>query len=280
MTDLHYFSKPTETSPGTFNPVFEILDHPVATGDADAVVITGPAPEKPVLDGREVSDPRLVRALSTPVEITRAEALDRSAKLGGVLRALGIAADAADDTSDDGPSSEDSVRTQDPAEEHATGDARLLIDEGVSPIARALSVLAAVRVGLLVDVRSPHTRGTGTDAVVTTPAGPAAAEVVSEAGLIDAEPLEAGPIVLIHPIDAAPVDPGRASVKVVRSRFEGVGITIAGETANLDQAMRDSRVESAQVRPLSPETPVILDDSGAVDARSSLDWLRREILTD
>ncbi len=266
MTDLHWFAKPTDTSPGTFNPVFELLDHPVATGRSEEVVLTGPAPEKPVLDGREVSDPRLVRALAKPVELSRAEVLDRSAKLGGILRAMGLVGDDAGPEIELGPETEQ-------------GPATLLIDEAVPPVARALSVLAAVRIGLVVDVRSAHNRGSTTSAVVPSGEGVAEAEIASEAGLIDAEARDDGPIVLIHPIDAAPIESGRASVKVVRSRFEGVGITIAGETANLDQAMRDSRVESAEVTPLTPDTTVILDDTGAIDAASSLDWLRNEVLT-
>ncbi|WP_309130946.1 hypothetical protein [Brevibacterium sp.] len=276
MTDLHYFAKPTDASPGTFNPVFELLDHPVAMGESDAVILTGPAPQRPVLDGREVSDPRLVKALSQPIELTRAEVLDRSAKLGGILRAMGLVADDADSTSGPGTATDPDAG---PGTARDEGPATLIIDEAVPPIARALSILAAVRIGLLVDMRSAHNRGSTTSAVVPTGAGMAEAEIASEAGLIDAEPQESGPIVLLHPIDAAPTNSGRASVKVVRSRFEGVGITVAGETANLDQAMRDSRVESAEVTPLTPDAAVILDDSGTIDATSSVEWLQDTVLT-
>ncbi|MDN6745634.1 MAG: hypothetical protein L0L93_01300, partial [Brevibacterium sp.] len=83
-----------------------------------------------------------------------------------------------------------------------------------------------------------------------------------------------------HTIDAPPIDSGRASVKVIRSRFEGVGITVAGETANIDQAMRDSRVESAAVVALTPDRPLIVTDEKALDAESSLEWLSQEILSE
>lgn len=229
MTDFHYFAAPTDTAPGTLNPVFELLDFPIVVGGADDIVLTGPAPDRPMVDGREVTDPRLVEALSKPIELDRAEVLDRCAKFAGVLRAMGIGG--------------------------AAGE-RLVIAEDVPPISRALSILGAVRIGLSVDVRSDAdvTGGDGTTSV------------------------------LVHTIDAAPVDSGRASVKVVRSHFEGVGIAIAGETANLDQAMRDSRVDSAEVVALSPEWPLILTDENSLtdekllDARSSLEWLSREIL--
>ena len=227
MTDFHYFAAPTDDSPGTLNPVFELLDFPTVMGGADDIALTGPAPDKPLVDGREVTDPRLVKALSTPVEIDRAEVLDRSAKFGGVLRAVGIV---------------------------GTENEIIVIAEDVPPISRALSILGAMRIGAKVDVRS----AAGASAV-----GESDGDIVS---------------VLVHTIDAAPINSGRASVKATRSRFEGVGITVAGETANIDQAMRDSRVESAAVVALSPDRPLIVTDEGELDARSSLEWLSREIL--
>lgn len=220
MTEFHFFSAPTSDSSGTLNPVFELLDFPIVMGGADDIVLTGPAPEKPLVDGREVSDPRLVKALSKPIELDRAEVLDRSAKLAGVLRTMGI----------------------DP--ESGT---RLTIAEDVPPVARALSILAAARIGVIVDVRGVGSTGDG-------------------------------PVVRIHAIEAQPVEPARASVKVTRSRFEGVGAALGEQTANLDQAMRDSRVESAEVIPLTPERPQILTSSGVLDARASLEWLRAEVL--
>ncbi|WP_166972700.1 hypothetical protein [Brevibacterium atlanticum] len=220
MTDFHYFAVPTADQPGTLNPVYELLDFPIVMGRADDIVLTGPAPEKPLVDGREVTDPRLIAALSVPVELDRAEALDRSAKLAGVLRTMGVIPESG---------------------------AVLTLAEDVPPLARALTLLAAARVGLTVDLRS----GASGDA----------------------------PIV-VHGIEAEAVEPGRASIKVTRSRFEGVGVTIDGEIANLDQAMRDSRVEFASVVPLSPDQTLLLTDSGEIDAMSSLEWLRREVLSE
>lgn len=228
MTDFHYFEAPTDDSSGTLNPVFELLDFPTVMGGADDITLTGPAPDKPLVDGREVTDPRLIKALSKPVELDRAEVLDRSAKFGGVLRAMGIV---------------------------GTENERIVIAEDVPPISRALSILGAMRIGASVDVRSA--------------AGGASAVGESDGDCV---------CVFVHTIDAAPIDSGRASVKVTRSRFEGVGITVAGETANIDQAMRDSRVESAAVVALSPDRPLIVTDAGVLDAQSSLEWLSREIL--
>lgn len=226
MTDFHYFSVPTSDQPGTLNPVYELLDFPIAMGKAEDIVLTGPAPEKPLVDGREVTDPRLVKALSVPVELDRAEVLDRSSKLAGVLRTMGVVPESG---------------------------ARLTFAEDVPPLARALTLLAAARIGLTVDLRSGADAGAGA-------AGSTA--------------------VFVHGIEADVVEPGRASIKVTRSRFEGVGVTIDGETANLDQAMRDSRVEFAAVIPLSPLQTLVLTDSEEIDAESSLEWLRREVLTD
>ncbi|MDN5807220.1 MAG: hypothetical protein L0H52_08585 [Brevibacterium sp.] len=230
MTDFHYFEAPTDSSAGTLNPVFELLDFPIVMGGAEDIVLTGPAPDTPMVDGREVTDPRLVKALSKPVELDRAEVLDRSAKLGGILRAMGIV---------------------------GTVNERIVIAEDVPPISRALSILGAVRIGASVDAR--------TGAASSSSAHGGDGEVTS---------------VVVHTIDAPPIDSGRASVKVIRSRFEGVGITVAGETANIDQAMRDSRVESAAVVALTPDRPLIVTDERALDAESSLEWLSQEILSE
>ncbi|MCU4297779.1 hypothetical protein D3I60_11940 [Brevibacterium permense] len=222
MTDFHYFAVPTATDPGTLNPVYELLDFPIAMGKAEDIVLTGPAPEKPLVDGREVTDPRLVKALSVPVELDRAEVLDRSSKLAGVLRAMGVVPESG---------------------------ARLTFAEDVPPLARALGVLAAARIGLVVDLRAGAPSDSASDLVV------------------------------LHAIEDEPVEPGRASVRVTRSRFEGVGVTIGSETANLDQAMRDSRVEFAAVVPLDPQRTLLLTDDGDLEAGTSLDWFRSEVLT-
>lgn len=229
MTDFHYFAVPTATDPGTLNPVYEILDFPIAMGRADDVVLTGPAPDKPMVDGREVTDPRLIKALSVPVELDRAEVLDRSSKLAGVLRAMGVIPESG---------------------------IRLTLAEDVPPLARALGLLAAARIGLTADLRAG---AVGADSAAAAVEG-------------------AGETAVLHAIEAEPVEPGRASVRVTRSRFEGVGVTIGSETANLDQAMRDSRVEFAAVVPLAPQRALLLTDDGEIDAESSLQWYRDEVL--
>ncbi len=229
MTDFHYFTKPDASTPGTLNPVYEVLDYPIVMGRADDTVVTGDVPETPLVDGREVTDPRLIKALSVPVELDRAEALDRSAKLAGILRAMGV----------------------------DNGSTRLRIAPDVPAVSRALSILAAMRLGVVVDSRSGEADGDG-------PADDHAAPV-----LVDVET-----------IDADPIEPGRASVKVVRSRFEGVGVSIAGQTANLDQAMRDSRVESAEVVALDPNRLLVLTDDGPLTAAESLPWLRETLGTE
>ncbi|MGO3179822.1 MAG: hypothetical protein ACTIJR_09710 [Brevibacterium linens] len=222
MTDFHYFAVPTATDPGTLNPVYELLDFPIAMGRAEDIVLTGPAPEKPLVDGREVTDPRLIKALSVPVELDRAEVLDRSSKLAGVLRAMGVVPESG---------------------------ARLTFAEDAPPLVRALGALAAARIGLVVDLRA----GAASDS--------------------------ASDLVVLHAIEDTPIEPGRASVRVTRSRFEGVGVTIGSETANLDQAMRDSRVEFAAVVPLDPQRTLVLTDDGDIEAASSLDWYRTEVLS-
>ncbi|TNM54365.1 hypothetical protein [Brevibacterium sediminis] len=222
MTDFHYFAVPTATDPGTLNPVYELLDFPIAMGKAEDIVLTGPAPEKPLVDGREVTDPRLIKALSVPVELDRAEVLDRSSKLAGVLRAMGVVPESG---------------------------ATLTLAEDVPPLARALGLLAAARIGLVVDLRAGAPSDSASDLVV------------------------------LHAIEDEPVEPGRASVRVTRSRFEGVGVTIGSETANLDQAMRDSRVEFAAVVPLDPQRTLLLSDDGDLEAGTSLDWYRTEVLS-
>lgn len=238
MTDFHYFAVPTATDPGTLNPVYELLDFPIAMGKAEDIVLTGPAPEQPLVDGREVTDPRLIKALSVPVELDRAEVLDRSSKLAGVLRAMGVVPESG---------------------------ATLTLAEDVPPLARALGLLAAARIGLAVDLRA------GPDGA--TPGGGV------DGGGAGVEADSARNTVVLHGIEAEPIEPGRASVRVTRSRFEGVGVTIGSETANLDQAMRDSRVEFAAVVPLAPDHTLLLTDDGEIAAGSSLDWYRNEVLS-
>lgn len=216
--------------------MFELLDFPIVMGGGDDIVLTGPTPDRPMIDGREVTDPRLVKALSKPVELDRAEVLDRSAKLGGILRAMGIV---------------------------GTEYERVVIAEDVPPISRALSILGAVRIGASVDGRVSSASAVDT-ASAQSASAPAGSEGVTT--------------VLVHTIDAPPIDSGRASVKVIRSQFEGVGITVAGETANIDQAMRDSRVEPAAVVALTPGRELIVTEEALLDAASSLEWLSQEIL--
>ena len=244
MTDFHYFAVPTATDPGTLNPVYELLDFPIAMGKAEDIVLIGPAPEKPLVDGREVTDPRLIKALSVPVELDRAEVLYRSSKLAGVLRAMGVVPESG---------------------------ATLTLAEDVPPLARALGLLAAARIGLPVDLRAGTggaTLGVGTDG---GGAGVGAGEGVGADS--------AQNTIVLHGIVAEPIEPGRASVRVTRSRFEGVGLTIGSETANLDQAMRDSRVEFAAVVPLAPDHTLLLTDDGEIAAGSSLNWYRNEVLS-
>lgn len=217
--------------------MFELLDFPIVMGGADDIVLAGPTPDQPMVDGRAVTDPRLIKALSKPIELDRAEVLDRSAKLGGVLHAMGVV---------------------------GTENARVVIAEDVPPISRTLSILGAVRIGASVDVRSGAASTNASSAHSSSPHS-------GDEGITT---------VFVHTIDAAPIESGRASVKVVRSHFEGVGITFAGETANIDQAMRDSRVEPAAVVALAPDRPLIVTDEALLDARSSLGWLAQEILTE
>lgn len=66
-SDLHWFRRPQTDGPkdkGTFNPVFELLDHPIVMGRGEDVFA------------------------SADVELTYEDALDRAAKFAGVLRAV------------------------------------------------------------------------------------------------------------------------------------------------------------------------------------------------
>lgn len=107
------------TARAGIDPTFDLLDRPIALGGAEDVVLRAAPPETPVLDGRPVEDPRLVAALSVPQELSRAEVLDRVARLGGVLRVLG-----------------------------AEGASVLLVTPEVPEPARTFTVLAGIRIGL------------------------------------------------------------------------------------------------------------------------------------
>lgn len=120
---MHDASADAETPPVQVDPTFDLLDRPVALEGADDIILTAPAPDTPTVDGRPVEDPRLIEALSVPQEFTRADVLDRVAKLGGVLRVLG-----------------------------GDGASKLIVASDVPEPARAFAVLAGVRIGLVVEV--------------------------------------------------------------------------------------------------------------------------------
>lgn len=66
-TDLHWFRKPETNGPkdkGTFNPVFELLDHPIVMGHGADEFASG------------------------QIELSFEDALDRAAKFAGILRAV------------------------------------------------------------------------------------------------------------------------------------------------------------------------------------------------
>lgn len=123
MTDVHETSAGAETPPVQVDPTFDLLDRPLALEGADDIILTAPAPATPTVDGRPVEDPRLIEALSVPQEFTRADVLDRVAKLGGVLRVLG-----------------------------GDGASKLVVASDVPEPARTFAVLAGVRIGLVVEV--------------------------------------------------------------------------------------------------------------------------------
>lgn len=123
MTDVHDASANVGAPPEQIDPTYDLLDRPVALDGADDIVLTAPAPDIPTVEGRPVEDPRLIEALSVPQEFTRADVLDRVAKLGGVLRVLG-----------------------------ADGASKLIVAPDVPEPARTFAVLAGVRIGLLVVV--------------------------------------------------------------------------------------------------------------------------------
>ena len=131
MTDVHDASADATTPPVQVDPTFDLLDRPVALESADDIVLTAPAPGRPRRStGVPSEDPRLIEALSVPQEFTRADVLDRVAKLGGVLRVLG-----------------------------GDGASKLIVASDVPEPSRTFAVLAGVRIGLLVEVPSAAADG-------------------------------------------------------------------------------------------------------------------------
>lgn len=75
-TEIHWFRRPGAIAPdhpGTLNPVYELLDHPIVLGRAD--------------------DPFLAPEHDAEGFFTHEVALDRVAKLAGILRLLGVGPD-------------------------------------------------------------------------------------------------------------------------------------------------------------------------------------------
>lgn len=223
MTDT---TSGSATASGRLDPTFDLLDRPIALGGADDPVLTGPAPETPMLDGRPVEDPRLIAALSVPHVFTRAEVLDRAAKLGGVLRVLG-----------------------------ADGASRLIIADTVPAHVRAFAVLAGVRIGLLV--------------ADETVAGP---QAVSP----DAESLTIRPLTPGEDAQRSGGSALRTAVRSVPSHLEQIAVEGGGTTRDLDQLMRDSRIEPAPSRPRAADSPALVVDGRTVplaEAAAYLDGL-------
>lgn len=223
MTDT---TSGSATASGRLDPTFDLLDRPIALGGADDPVLTGPAPETPMIDGRSVEDPRLIAALSVPHVFTRAEVLDRAAKLGGVLRVLG-----------------------------ADGASRLIIADTVPAHVRAFAVLAGVRIGLLV--------------ADETVAGP---QAVSP----DAESLTIRPLTPGEDAQRSGGSALRTAVRSVPSHLEQIAVEGGGTTRDLDQLMRDSRIEPAPSRPRAADSPALVVDGRTVplaEAAAHLDGL-------
>jgi len=223
MTDT---TSGSATASGRLDPTFDLLDRPIALGGADDPVLTGPAPETPMIDGRPVEDPRLIAALSVPHVFTRAEVLDRAAKLGGVLRVLG-----------------------------ADGASRLIIADTVPAHVRAFAVLAGVRIGLLV--------------ADETVAGP---QAVSP----DAESLTIRPLTPGEDAQRSGGSALRTAVRSVPSHLEQIAVEGGGTTRDLDQLMRDSRIEPAPSRPRAADSPALVVDGRTVplaEAAAHLDGL-------
>lgn len=223
MTDT---TSGSATASGRLDPTFDLLDRPIALGGADDPVLTGPAPETPMIDGRPVEDPRLIAALSVPHVFTRAEVLDRAAKLGGVLRVLG-----------------------------ADGASRLIIADTVPAHVRAFAVLAGVRIGLLV--------------ADETVAGPQAVRA-------DAESLTIRPLTPGEDAQRSGGSALRTAVRSVPSHLEQIAVEGGGTTRDLDQLMRDSRIEPAPSRPRAADSPALVVDGRTVplaEAAAHLDGL-------
>ena len=216
MTDT---SSGSATASGRIDPTFDLLDRPIALGGADDPVLTGPAPETPMIDGRPVEDPRLIAALSVPHVFTRAEVLDRAAKLGGVLRVLG-----------------------------ADGASRLIIADTVPAHVRAFAVLAGVRIGLLV--------------VDESVAG-------SQAVSADAESLTIRPLTPGEDAQRSGGSALRTAVKSVPSHFEEIAVEGGGTARDLDQLMRDSRIEPAPSRPRAADSPALVVEGRTVTLAES-----------
>ena len=223
MTDT---TSGSATASGRLDPTFDLLDRPIALGGADDPVLTGPAPETPMIDGRPVEDPRLIAALSVPHVFTRVEVLDRAAKLGGVLRVLG-----------------------------ADGASRLIIADTVPAHVRAFAVLAGVRIGLLV--------------ADETVAGPQAVRA-------DAESLTIRPLTPGEDAQRSGGSALRTAVRSVPSHLEQIAVEGGGTTRDLDQLMRDSRIEPAPSRPRAADSPALVVDGRTVplaEAAAHLDGL-------
>lgn len=213
------------------DPTYDLLDRPVALGGADDVVLTAPAPDTPTIDGRPVEDPRLVEALSVPQRFSRADVLDRAAKLGGVLRVLG-----------------------------ADGASRLIVSRDLPAHVRAFAVLAGVRIGVLVDDEAAADAGaatrSGDPAGSASPASPAeAAEADADA---DAETLTIRP----HRDGESTAENAdsaiRTAVRSVRSHFEGIAVEGGGQSRDLDRLVRDSRIQPAASRPRDAQRPALV----------------------
>lgn len=214
------------SDPQRLDPTYDLLDRPVALGGADDVILAAPAPDTPTIDGRPVEDPRLVEALSVPQTFSRADVLDRAAKLGGVLRVLG-----------------------------ADGASRLIVSGDLPTHVRAFAVLAGVRIGVLVD----------DEAAVDSDATPRSGDTTERASPTDDADADADAETLtIRPhrdgeSTAESADSAiRTAVRSVRSHFEGIAVEGGGQSRDLDRLVRDSRIQPAASRPRDAQRPALV----------------------
>lgn len=233
VPEPHWFVRPgvlADGHPGLLNPTFDLLDYPIVMGRADEACL------------------RAQNAAAEQVELSYQDALDRVAKIAGVLRLLGVGV-GNDESEGQTDSTGEAVAPAAAAPAAApgwqadgtgpAGDSEVYLAPGVPELAASLVRLAVFRIGGTLT----HDDTAGVRVEPGDSAGTA-----TGAGLSETQ---------------------RKGMRRLASHVEGVRLVAPGLSAELDVLVRDGRVEPSAALELPADLVVERTAGGSTSAANA-----------